>query len=361
MLLLIATCIAAGTVVEKLWDSETAQDKVYTSWWMCLLWAIMTACGLMHCWKAKMWRRPALLLLHLSFVVILVGALLTHITSSHGYIHLRTKEATNVFMLPDRKVKMLPFYLCLDSFKVVRDAGTSDPSDYVSHTMMRSTEGDEYLSISMNHPASKAGFHIYQTSFDDDLQGSIFTVMYDPWGTRITYLGYALLALGMMLVLCRRYRMSRGKDGKKLAMLLLGGLLFASYMVIPLLGKPLLPVLRSPMLFIHVGVIMLSYCLLVVSFFRPALLTAAVCSLAAGIFLGAVWANMSWGCYWNWDPKEAWAIVTLIVYSIPLHQNSLPWFRSTKHYRLYSCIAFLCLLITYFGVSYFMPGMHSYL
>ena len=90
------------------------------------------------------------------------------------------------------------------------------------------------------------------------------------------------------------------------------------------------------------------------------LLRPAVFCLAAGIFLGAVWANVSWGTYWSWDPKESWALVCLIVYSMPLHTESLPWFRKDSHYRLYSLLALACLLMTYFGVNYVLGGMHSY-
>ena len=105
---------------------------------------------------------------------------------------------------------------------------------------------------------------------------------------------------------------------------------------------------------------MMSYALLIISFVERRLLRLAVFLLAAGIFLGAVWANVSWGSYWSWDPKESWALLTLLVYSIPLHSESLPWFRSTRHYLLYSIFSLLCLLMTYFGVNYLLGGMHSY-
>ena len=100
--------------------------------------------------------------------------------------------------------------------------------------------------------------------------------------------------------------------------------------------------------------------LLVVSIVRREALRPAVFLLATGIFLGALWANVSWGTYWSWDPKESWALVTLLVYSLPLHQESLPWFRSMRNYRLYSLLAMASLLMTYFGVNLLLGGMHSY-
>ena len=139
-----------------------------------------------------------------------------------------------------------------------------------------------------------------------------------------------------------------------------GGIAMASYMVIAICRSPLVPILRSPYLFVHVGTIMLSYILLVVSILRREVLRPAVFLLATGIFLGAVWANVSWGTYWSWDPKESWALITLLVYSVPLHSKSLPWFNSMRNYRIYSLLAFACLLMTYFGVNFLLGGMHSY-
>jgi len=138
------------------------------------------------------------------------------------------------------------------------------------------------------------------------------------------------------------------------------GTAMSSYMVISISASPLVPVLRSPFLFFHVGTILLSYILLVVSIVRREALRPAVFLLATGIFLGALWANVSWGTYWSWDPKESWALVTLLVYSLPLHQESLPWFRSMRNYRLYSLLAMASLLMTYFGVNLLLGGMHSY-
>ncbi len=123
---------------------------------------------------------------------------------------------------------------------------------------------------------------------------------------------------------------------------------------------PLMPVLHSPWLSAHVSIIMMSYALLALSIVERRLLLLAVSLLAVGIFLGAVWANVSWGTYWSWDPKESWALITLLIYSLPLHTESLPWFRSTRNYRLYSLLGLASLLMTYFGVTYLLGGMHSY-
>lgn len=90
------------------------------------------------------------------------------------------------------------------------------------------------------------------------------------------------------------------------------------------------------------------------------ILYPAVFLLATGIFIGAIWANVSWGRYWGWDPKEVWALITLLVYATALHPFSLPYFQRPMFFHWFTIIAFLSVLITYFGVNFIMGGMHSY-
>ncbi len=144
---------------------------------------------------------------------------------------------------------------------------------------------------------------------------------------------------------------------------------------------PLMPVLQSPLLSIHVVVIMVAYSLLAFLMFGGLMAIAlrrhtehvnrlyrmgrimlypAVFLLAAGIFIGAMWANISWGNYWGWDPKEVWALITFIIYALPLHSESLPAFRRPMFFHAYMVLAFLSVLITYFGVNFVLGGMHSY-
>lgn len=141
----------------------------------------------------------------------------------------------------------------------------------------------------------------------------------------------------------------------------------------------LMPVLQSPLLSMHVSVIMLSYTLFafmmmngVVGLFMSEahqqrmaalnrrILRPAIACLVIGIFIGAVWANISWGRYWGWDPKEVWALITLLVYALPLHSRSLPLFQRPRVFLIYSIIAFAAVAFTYFGVNFLLGGMHSY-
>ena len=149
--------------------------------------------------------------------------------------------------------------------------------------------------------------------------------------------------------------------------------------VSPLSSLP--PILRSPLLSVHVVLVMVSYTLLfciallsvrcLLHGCTPATLTRltalsrlllypAVSFLASGIIAGAVWANISWGTYWSWDAKETWALLTLMVYLAPFHIHNLDSDSSPRLYHIYVLVAFLVVLATYFGVSYFLPGMHSY-
>ena len=150
----------------------------------------------------------------------------------------------------------------------------------------------------------------------------------------------------------------------------------------------LMPVLNSPLLSVHVSIIMIAYSLfafcmlsgifglvlmciktrdyrlnqsiLQLTILSRAMLYPAVFMLAGGIFLGAVWANISWGNYWSWDPKEVWALITLLVYSLPLHNRSLSSMCKPFRYHLYMVLAFFTVLMTFFGVNFLLGGMHSY-
>jgi cytochrome c-type biogenesis protein CcsB len=82
--------------------------------------------------------------------------------------------------------------------------------------------------------------------------------------------------------------------------------------------------------------------------------------LTIGTFLGAVWANESWGRYWGWDPKETWSLITMIIYTFVTHARMIPGLRGRFAFNLLSVYAFFSVLMTYFGVNYYLSGLHSY-
>lgn len=139
---------------------------------------------------------------------------------------------------------------------------------------------------------------------------------------------------------------------------------------------PLMPVLRSPWLSIHVLLVMMSYSILfvtaiisLVALMLPrtrrrlarvslVLLYPAEILLGLGIATGSVWANIAWGRYWAWDPKETWALITFLVYAVPFHRRLLPLSRPVR-FHVYILVAILTVVMTYWGVNY-LPSLHSY-
>ena len=89
-------------------------------------------------------------------------------------------------------------------------------------------------------------------------------------------------------------------------------------------------------------------------------LTIGLYLLTIGTFLGAVWANESWGRYWGWDPKETWSLITIIIYSLVIHSRLIPGMKDIYSFNLLALFAFASVLMTYFGVNYYLSGLHSY-
>jgi len=184
----------AATVIEKLESSDSAFSLVYHSPLFITLWLVAVLSGLVWIWKAGLPKKPIKLFLHLSFVIILAGALTSHLFSTSGLLRLRIGESSNTFICEDGTAKQLPFNVSLKNFDVQTYLGTSSAMDYVSKV---SIEGQEY-SISMNNILKKDGYRFYQSSYDDDERGTILSVSYDPWGVTITYIGYLLLLLSLI-------------------------------------------------------------------------------------------------------------------------------------------------------------------
>lgn len=711
---LIIVVMAVGTVIGKYTSLDYVLDNIFGAWWFCLLWAVGAAYGIVYFVKQKV-RRPIIILLHLSFIVILVGALLTHITAKRGMIHLRQGKAITTYITKEGNEEKLPFVLLLNKFSVSYHAGNMAAMDYASNVTLVQGDKKEQYQISMNKIYSGYGTRLYQSSFDEDMKGSYLAVNSDPYGIPVTYAGYALLFFSLVAMLFERKgnfrRLLKNNAAKSIVSLLLlfgfssavkaqtalptatadefgkvlivyngricpietyaidftkklygaksyknftpcqvltgfmfwgkewmnepilhikdsemqtkmrlnkytapstlftrqgyilgpylqdaqeqqggmakqildtddkmmlimnlmqgqslklfpyitpngsvdwfaptdklprsmpkeqqqyihsilslagqlavqgkidmvnelvqklqkyqyryGGVImptsteitaeriynrfpFATilficnltlgllsvfflskprrYMyfrwlmglswviltfvlalrwiingTIPIangyetmlllswlimivsifatqkilitttfgllasgfmllvshLGEmdpsitPRMPVLNSPLLSIHVSIIMVSYALLsltfvcAVAFFctrnskkenikhintqltnlSQIFLYPAIATLGLGIFIGAIWANVSWGNYWGWDPKETWALITFMVYAIPLHTNSLKALRTPANFHRFMLLSFLCILMTYFGVNYILGGMHSY-
>ena len=524
---LITAILMVATIMEKIHGTEYVLQNIYCADWMIALWTTATLSGVVYVLQRRMQRQPVTLCLHLAFAVILLGAFVTHTTGRQGQMHLRVGEYSNQYLLPDSTIEKFPFSISLHGFEVTRYAGTDTPMDFVSTIVIYDNERIEGT-VSMNNIFKHRGYRFYQSGYDNDERGTFLAVSHDPWGIGITYAGYSLLLLSMILFFVQpdsRFRTALRK-GRNIAIILLmlfvsttssarntqqipakenaiallgtnygaealynsmsdnrplaitclatGTILFVlfcinrkenrtrqilaswikiiawitaaylslqialrwqigghiplsngyetmvfmawlSILMTPIAGNrvkemlpfgyivcglallvstfgdsteqiaPLAPVLRSPLLSIHVVVIMISYTLLAFTMLNGIaavtikltrknteeeiaalqrtsilMLYPALFLLTAGIFIGAVWANVSWGRYWGWDPKEVWALITMLVYSATLHSGSIKAMRRPMFFHIYCIVAFLTVLITYFGVNFILGGMHSY-
>uniref|UniRef100_UPI003217A750 cytochrome c biogenesis protein n=1 Tax=uncultured Draconibacterium sp. TaxID=1573823 RepID=UPI003217A750 len=208
-----------------------------------------------------------------------------------------------------------------------------------------------------------------------------------PWSNgyeSVVYVAWAAMLAG--LIFGRKYPMVVGT-----AAFLSGIALFVAHLswMNPEITS-LVPVLKSYWLTIHVSVITASYGFIGLSMFLGVLVmilivmrnktnqekvtgfidqlttinemsaTVGLYFLTIGTFLGGIWANESWGRYWGWDPKETWSLITVVIYSFVVHMRLIPSLKGIYNYNVASIISFASVLMTYFGVNYYLSGLHSY-
>ena len=208
-----------------------------------------------------------------------------------------------------------------------------------------------------------------------------------PWSNgyeSVVYVAWASMLAG--LIFGRKYPMVVGT-----AAFLSGIALFTAHLswMSPEVTN-LVPVLKSYWLTIHVAIITASYGFIGLSMFLGILVmilivmrnkmneqkvsgfidqlttinemsaTVGLYFLTIGTFLGGIWANESWGRYWGWDPKETWSLITIMIYSFVVHMRLIPSLKGIYNYNVASIISFASVLMTYFGVNYYLTGLHSY-
>ena len=208
-----------------------------------------------------------------------------------------------------------------------------------------------------------------------------------PWSNAyesIIYVAWATMFFG--LAFDRKSKLTVASSAFVAAMILT-----AAYMnwIDPEIGN-LQPVLNSYWLMIHVAIIVASYgpfalgmilgvvsLLLIlftneknknkmklnikeITYINEMALTVGLVMLTIGNFLGGQWANESWGRYWGWDPKETWALISIMVYAFVIHARYVPRLRGKWIFNLMSIFAFISILFTYFGVNFHLVGLHSY-
>ena len=451
---LLVLVLIAATLLESVFGSSFAIDNVYHSLWFIALWSSLAVTAMLYILRVS--RRFTLLLLHVSFVVVLLGALVSFLTASHGSMSVeRQGLPASMYTTADGGLEKLPFRLCLTDIDTVYSAETASPVGYKAYIVADDKNECTLHIISLNSPVRIKGYQFCIKGVADDNLSML--VSCDKYGCTISYMGYLLVFFSFVMLFFDRQsgfysvlQQLRGKAvdekvdrcvcyrtliGRVLGVLALPVILLAflwykrgvfpatngvetlflfAFVVIVIalllrlikrfshLSNALIvlafastvfavygldwsgdvqPILRTPLLGVHVTTIIIAYALIgctamnaVIALcskdqkMRAAqallgrlLLYPATMLLAAGIFIGAVWANISWGRYWGWDPKEVWALVTLLVCSVAFHTRSLCFISRPTAFHLFCIVAFISVLFTYFGVNHLLGGLHSYM
>ena len=225
LMAVLIVAMAAGTVVEKYHGSEYALSHVYGAWRFVALWGLAVAGMLFMIFQKQSWKRPVVCLLHISALLILLGALLTMLTGQHGEMTLHPGEANNIFEMEkngESSEVTLPFHLMLDRFEVVKYPGSRTPMDFVSHLQILDGGNATEVTISMNNILKHRNYRFYQSDYDEE-GNSVLAVAHDPWGIGVTYAGYLLLLVSlvaMFIVPNGRFRQLLKKTSAKVAVIL---------------------------------------------------------------------------------------------------------------------------------------------
>lgn len=457
----IITVLVAATILEKLCGSAFAIENIYHSWWLITLWALLAVAATAYILRTQ--RRGSLILLHASFVLVLLGAFVSFLTSKRGDMAISEDGVpASMFELGDGALQRLPFRLQLAGVDTLYTDGGETPSDYAVRVVADGKAVQAVRVISLNAPAKIDGYQFCIKGVNG--AGVSLLVSHDPYGRPISYAGYLMVFVSFLLlffdrqsgfhalllqikgverkgesgkvpvkkerdawslgILARRmwvalpvsflflcvlwygrgvFPATNGAEalmllvlfvmllavalGRNKRFVLLSRLLVvvaAMFFVVAALGlndnSDVQPILRTPLLGIHVTTIIIAYALLACTVVNALialctkddkrkaqqallgrlLLYPATMLLACGIFIGAVWANISWGRYWGWDPKEVWALVTLLVCSVGFHSHSLRFISKPVAFHVFCIMAFMAVLFTFFGVNYLLGGLHSY-
>lgn len=451
-LALLAILLVATTFIEKYYGTDVTREHIYHSPLFVALWMLLAVSAMAYI--ACTQRRAALIMLHLSLAIVLLGAFVSFLTSERGTILLpKGAVPASMFTTDDNRFEKLPFRMTLANV----DSCYSNGGAYEADIAIENAETNDTMRIALNSPIRAEGYSFCIGSISKEHISLL--VSHDPWGVPVSYMGYAM-ALASFIALffdrksqwrsllkrfgkkeeikknnCTVFRIRRSAaivlalailgiirwyntglfpvtNGKEsmlffiwISLLLatiatyrkelksiaatffaLGGI--ALFAMLPMWnsdGGEIAPILRTPLLGIHVTTIITAYVLLgctainasVALFLGVArhnsekmekmavtgriLLYPATLLLMTGIFVGAVWANISWGRYWGWDPKEVWALITLLTCSILFHTRSLPFMGKAVNFHIFCLVAFIAMLFTFFGVNYLFGGLHSYM
>ncbi len=207
LIVIYSISLGVATFIERDMGVEFSRGYIYHNLWFILLQFVMVVNAVAIIYKRGLfrWSKFGALLFHLSFVVILLGALITHKWSEEGIMHIREGATSSVVYLADKTQINLPIEVQLDDFVLARYPGSQSPSSYESNvTVLYDGEESKHL-IRMNQVMNIGNYRFFQSSYDPDERGSVLTVNYDFPGMQITYLGYLLLVLGFVITPFQKY------------------------------------------------------------------------------------------------------------------------------------------------------------
>ncbi|MDR1381281.1 MAG: cytochrome c biogenesis protein ResB, partial [Tannerella sp.] len=201
---IILVTLVLATVAGKLYGEDFVAEHVYGSVAFLVLWAVFSASALAYLLRRKILKNPPAMLLHFSFLLILAGAFVTRLFGEQGTLHVREGEETAGFVDRDGMSHGMPFTVRLDGFRIVYYAGTRAPMDFVSAVTVTGDDGAMEGEVAMNRILACRGYRFYQSGYDEDGSGVTLAVSHDPAGIAVTYSGYALLLLSMLLFFASR-------------------------------------------------------------------------------------------------------------------------------------------------------------
>ena len=202
---LLICLLVVATFLDPLLGTEVVKKYFYTSPMVICLWVVTVTVSVLYLFRQAEYKNLITFLLHFSFVIILAGALVTHLFGKYGTVHLRKDNPQNEFIDADGRLTFFEFnknegnqFVKLIDFYVEYYDGTQLPKDFVSTIEL--TDGNDIVNgrVSMNKIFSYKNYRFYQQSYDEDEQGVLLSVSYDPFGIAITYCGYVLLFFCLM-------------------------------------------------------------------------------------------------------------------------------------------------------------------
>ncbi len=229
-LIVFAVAMAAGTFIEAVHGTEMARQVVFNAIWFELVLVLGAANLLASIFVRKLYRKEKLTIFvfHIAMVIIIVGAGITRYISYEGTMLIREGKSSNSIVRLDKTTHELPFEIFLQEFIVEYYPGSQNPSGFESRVTLIDTEKKikKDYRIFMNNILKHRGYRFYQSSYTEDKKGTILSVSKDALGTSVSYTGYVLLALGMLLSLFNKNSRFISLIRNKTTILVLLGIFF---------------------------------------------------------------------------------------------------------------------------------------